>query len=78
MAFSGFDPIPQDDPADLAIRDRIAEATSGIRTQVQLDGFVGKGGLRELLAEFPGRELITISEWNTRKLSIRHVTGEDD
>jgi hypothetical protein len=57
----------------MTIRERIAELTQGVTTQVELDAVVSRTGLPgSLRKEFPNAGSFEIMyEWDARKMQIR-------
>lgn len=63
------------------VREKIAEITRGVKTQVELDAVVTRGGgLPALFAtQFPGVARDEFAyEWEARKLALGGMTSEDD
>jgi hypothetical protein len=57
----------------MKIKERIAELTQGVTTQVELDAVVSRNKLPgSLRTEFPNASAFEIMyEWNARKMQIR-------
>ena len=58
----------------MTIRERIAELTEGIKTQVELDALVSRGALRTIREEFPDADPAEIMyEWDAMKIQIKKM-----